>query len=291
MIAKKVLIATTLLIFIIFLIILYNNNTNKQMINDTIQNDTSQISHYSNYDYSHTYALNDTQKKNAEIIAINETPYLLSHVGRYLRFDNRLSVGNISVDKVYEMAPGIYRSRYLPVVVLIAGNESQSGLNLHVYVDLEKKRVAYLGFTSRNVPGDTEHYYEQYSIPEGMGIRETVIVEGYPITSYYSNITVVDSPYEHGMTEEDKSKVISIAEQDERVKQFFKNVTERGETYRPSVWIYNEVGSDKNVYIQAKPIVDFKPCGSDYGRVLTVRFNAMGDNIISVEEYDTSPPI
>lgn len=224
------------------------------------------------------YALNDSQKSLAEAIA-RTNPAL-----------SGARIGNISVDKVHEESPGVDRVRYLPAVEFITGNESDSGINAYVYVDLTRNRTAYVGYTARYNPADRQHFYSS-----GPGvIRETVVLDGFinPAPTSYYNYTIVDNGYQDGISEENKVKLLTLAESNETFWQIRKNQTSKGVTSDPSFWVsYTSVMDDRGGYLAGNPcisIVTRGPEGSFYDYETTVYFDGADNSILSVGEW-TAP--
>lgn len=251
---------------------------------------------YFNGNSQGTRTLSEDQKLKAEGIALNDS-IVQEKIGviqrKYFSQDGWkfnmsgpaifYTVGNVTMDKVHEISPGVNRTRYLPSVELIFGHGNLSDINLYAYVDLEKDRVAYIGFTGRTGPSAAGYYY----IPSDDGVVEHIENNGW--ARDYRNITIVDTAYKvsQQLTDAEKSDLLNTAKNNETVRDFLNGTAINGETYEYQYTIYTDendiaghhyVIAHPNIYISVK-----EPDGS-YGRkYLMVNFDGMSNTVTSAD--------
>ena len=251
-----------------------------------------------------TQTLTDDQKLKAEEIALNDSIVqgkiytiqnkFVSQDGWKYNMSNPVfyTVGNITMGKVHEIAPDIDRVRYLPSVELVFGHSNLSDINLYAYVDLEKGRVAYIGFTGRSGPSAAGYYYS----PSDDGVVEHIENNGW--ARDYGNITIVDTTYKVGqpLTDEEKTRLQNVAKKNETVMDFLNGTASGGENYEYQYTVYTDeydmaghryVIAHPNIYVSVK-----EPDGS-YGRkYLMVNLDGMGNMVTSADigEMFIMPP-
>lgn len=96
--------------------------------------------------------LTDKQKSRAIAIALGN-PLVMSDIQSLVLWPNGngtyLVKGVLPPSPVLEIGPNGERNRSLPAVVFVAGNESEKGQNLLVFVDLLQDRVVYIKHAKR----------------------------------------------------------------------------------------------------------------------------------------------
>ena len=193
------------------------------------------------------------------------------------------SVGNVTIGKVHEIAPGVNRTRYLPSVELVFGHNNLSDINLYAYVDLEKGRVAYIGFTGRSGPSAAGYYYVQGDD----GVVEHIENTGW--TRDYKNLTIVDTIYKANqqLTDAEKSGLLNTAKKNETVMGFLNGTAGDEETYEYQYMIYSDendiaghhyIIDRPNIYISIK-----EPDGSYGHKYLVVNFDGMSNTVSSAD--------
>jgi hypothetical protein len=178
---------TTIFLFIIlicFMIILYHYNMLGVL---NVENNNSKT--------LDMIELNTSQKLMAINIATNDI-VVKNNIDTYIYDPSKTphttyiyQIGNVTINKFLEIAPGLNNTKELPAVELITGNKSEQGTNLYVFVDLERDRVAYIGFLNRSQNGS------------------------FNISNNHQNITIVDNGYVPGrnLTDVQKSMIVKIA--------------------------------------------------------------------------------
>ncbi len=167
------------------------------------------------------------------------------------------TVGNVTIGKVHEISPGVNRTRYLPSVEIIFGHSNLSDINLYAYVDLEKGRVAYIGFTGRSGPSAAGYYYT----PGDDGVVAHIENTGW--TKVYKNLTIADTIYKvnQQLTDSEKSVLLHTAMKNETVMSFLNVTAIDGETYEYQYMIYSDesdiaghhyVVARPNIYVSVK---------------------------------------
>lgn len=107
----------------------------------------------------------------------------------------------------------------LPAVIITVGNESEAGVNVYAYVDLNKSRVAYIGYTSR-----TGYSTGAFQISDdGNGVQITSNPgTGWPTKSYLDNLTIVDTGVdEYTNRTEMNDNVVAIVLNNSTLKESF----------------------------------------------------------------------
>ncbi len=248
--------------------------------------------------------LSEDQKLKSEEIALNDSvvqgiiggiqQIYYSQDGWKFNMSNPVfyTVGNVTIGKVHEIAPGVNRTRYIPSVELVFGHSNLSDINLYAYVDLEKGRVAYIGFTGRSGPSAAGYYYVQGDD----GVVERIENNGW--TRDYKNITIVDTIYKANqqLTDAEKSGLFNTAKKNETVIDFLNGTAGDGETYEYQYTSFSDekiidghhyVITDPNIYVYVK-----EPDDSDGRKYLVVNFDGMSNTVSSAEigEIFVSPP-
>lgn len=96
----------------------------------------------------------------------------------------------------YETGPGLNRSRILPAVKFIIGDENMPGQNVLAFVDLKEKRVVHIGYVQR-----ADKYGK---LPIQTFENKSIVNTGYS--------------YEQNLTDEQKADAVKIALDDKRVQ-------------------------------------------------------------------------
>jgi hypothetical protein len=242
-----------------------------------------------------TQALDDGQKLKAEEIALNDSVVqgtiggiqqkYYSQDGWKYNMTNLVfyTVGNVTMGKVHEISPGVNRTRYLPSVEIIFGHSNLSDINLYAYVDLEKGRVAYIGFTGRSGPSAAGYYYTQGD--DGVVAH----IENTGWTRDYMNITIVDTVYKvnRDLTDAEKSGLLNTAKKNGTVMGFLKETAGYGVTYEYQYRIYSDeenisghhyVIAHPNIYVYVK-----EPDGSSGRKYLIINFDGMTNMVTSAD--------
>ena len=169
------------------------------------------------------------------------------------------TIGNITMGKVHEIAPGVNRTRYLPSVELVFGHSNLSDINLYAYVDLEKGRVAYIGYAGRSGPSAAGYYYT----PGDDGVVAHIENTGW--SRDYKNLTIVDTVYKvnQQLTDEEKSGLLNTAKKNETVMNFLNETTSDGGTYEYRYTVYSDendiaghhyIIDRPNIYVSVKSL-------------------------------------
>lgn len=135
--------------------------------------------------------------------------------------------GEVTISGFSEGSLGVSTIRMLPTVEIIFDNNPD--INMYAFVDLEKERVAYIGFTCPSDPGARPPF---------------------------SNVSIINTGYTKGyLTEEMASEAIDIARNNDTVK---KEIYGKPYSVSRIGLIENEVRLDnRSSYIEVKPVVDF----------------------------------
>lgn len=177
--------------------------------------------------------LSDDQKTKVESIALNDSFVKGQISSLQFRFfgqqgwtfdpnDPRFfTIGNITIRDFHEVSPGIDRIRALPSVELIVGRQNEGDVNIYIYVDLEKEKVAYVGFTNRSGPHAAGYYFTT---------GKDGIVEHTEDTSWtidHDNVTIVDTGYSDGqeLTDKEKSDLFRPAKTNSSVREFLASIS------------------------------------------------------------------
>lgn len=246
--------------------------------------------------------LDEGQKIKAEEIALNDSVVqgtiggiqqkYYSQDGWKYNMTNPVfyTVGNVTIGKVHEISPGVNRTRYLPSVELIFGHGNLSDINLYAYVDLEKGRVAYIGFTGRSGPSAAGYYYT----PGNDGVVAHIENTGW--TRDYKNLTIVDTLYKvnQQLTDAEKSYLLNTAKKNETVIEFLNGTASGGETYEYQYRIYSdesEIAGHHYVITRPNIYVYVKEPDGNYGRkYLILNFDCMGSTVTSADVGDMFIP-
>lgn len=198
-------------------------------------------------------------------------------------------IGGVAVDQCHEVAPGLDRTRYLPCVELVMGNESQGDLNVYLFVDPGRERVAYIGYTNRSGPDAGQYRYA----PVNGGVAG--YAHGY-LAKGYDNVTLVDTGYGQyqAFNATQQSRLLEIARDNSTVDKFLEGAAERGETYELSGWIQStegELGGYR--YITAYQMMHIgtkKPDGSSGYEYLLITIDGNRGAVMSVEKGEIISP-
>ncbi|WP_424358979.1 hypothetical protein [Methanocella sp. MCL-LM] len=225
------------------------------------------------------FQLTGEQKEKAEQIALNDTFVLNTilsagsqdtiHIysgSTRVPDPGSYHVANTDVGMVREVGPGLDRARWLPRTELVIGNESLGGVNLSAYVDLEEERVVYVGYTSRSGPNPGHYMYLQGE--DGVTVY-TDVLRGKEIGNFYMvnklfNYTILDTGYGRKITDEDRSNILAIVENNATARTFIKNAGGRGASLNPNIWMSVE-GDQVNghYYLGIYPRVTITPIEND----------------------------
>lgn len=250
--------------------------------------------------------LNEEQKMKVAGIALNDTlakDKLREEQFKYFsqqgqgwvidpEYPRVFTIGNITICKVHEIAPGIDRTRYLPSVELLMGNKSLGDINVYIYVDLEKERVAYIGYTGRSGPHATGYYY---TAGEDGIVEHT---EDTNRTKNYDNVTIVDTGYSEGqvLTDKEKSGLFDIAKTNSTAMDFLNKAASKGQSYDLTFSVSpHESEINGHHYIATYPDMTIRINGGDPGimsRFLIMTIDGKSNKVILVKEITWSmPPI
>jgi hypothetical protein len=189
-----------------------------------------------------TYALNDVHKTGNNTTAVSATAlppsaqqkeeaiaiatsdeYVAEKLGNaaYLAPDHNLThhlSGAVIMYSYIDRSPGANNMTVVePAVEYILGNESDAGANMYAFVDLQKNRVTYIGFTPRE--GNNAYNYTYKSYSDGVeGVEVTIPTIGWDTMSYLTNATIVDTGYDRRSYSEQEA--IDIAINNSTVKSY-----------------------------------------------------------------------
>jgi hypothetical protein len=183
---KKYLLAVIVISILLLCVFIIYLNPGKPNSSDRIPIVNSSI--------NNTIILTSQQKSMAIDLALNNS-YFQEAMGNILggNFDTNTSFHSedVVVSSYRDTSPWGNNTTYiLPAVKIIIGNSSMAGVNMYVFVDLNKSRVPYIGYVPRAgiIFGST-----QYSSYEG-GVQINISTEGqWPTSSYIDNLTIVDT--------------------------------------------------------------------------------------------------
>ncbi len=133
----------------------------------------------------------------------------------------------------------------MPAVEIDIGEISDAGINMYAFVDLQKGRVAYIGFSPR--PGNNAYGIEYSAIDHGVSER-TISTDS---TSFMDNVTIVDTGYSGNreLTDQDKSDIIAFALDNASIKGRLD-----GSRYETLVMM---AGQEDRYHIISYPVVRF----------------------------------
>jgi hypothetical protein len=249
--------------------------------------------------------LSEDQKIKAKEIALNDSVVhdkigemqrkYYSQDGWKFNMSNPVfyTVGNVTIGKVHEISPGVNRTRYLPSVELVFGHVNLSDINLYAYVDLEKGRVAYIGFTGRSGPSAAGYYY----IPGDDGVVEHIENIGW--SKDYKNITIADTLYKvnQQLTDAEKSGLLDTAMKNETVMSFLNGTVSDRKTYEYRYTVYSDEGDIAgHHFVIARPNIHVsvkRPDGSYEVKYFEINFDGMSNKVVSadIEEIFIPPYI
>jgi hypothetical protein len=138
-----------------------------------------------------------------------------------LHFNN--TVKDVQIAKFHSTGPGIssFINYYelLPAVEYVLGNESQSGVDMYAFVDINNSRVAYIGYAPRWGFDDGQFTYEIAS--GGVVVKEEYNDTEIPCYAF-SNTSIMDTGFNpgHNFTDDETREIVSIAINDSKVKEF-----------------------------------------------------------------------
>lgn len=245
--------------------------------------------------WQNTQTLNEDQKLKAKAMALNDSVVQ----GRIYQIQNKYysqdgwkfnmsnpvfyTIDNVTMGKVHEISPGVNRTRYLPAVELVFGHGDLSDINLYAYVDLEKERVSYIGFTGRSGPTAAGYYYTSgYD-----GVVEHIENTGW--LKEYKNVTIVDTAYSGNsqLTDTEKSRLLTTAMRNETVKSFLNETAGNGGTCEYSYSITSdESDTAGHHYIIAHPNIHVsvkEPGGSTGLKYLDIKFDGISSTVTSAD--------
>lgn len=200
------------------------------------------------------------------------------------------TIGNVTIGKVHEVSPGVDSIEYLPCVELIMGHQNLGDINIYIYVDLEKDRVVYIGYTNRSGPHANGYFYTTGD--DGI-VQHT---EDTNNTWNYNNITIVDTGYIEGqaLNESEKSNLFGIARSNKTVTSFLNMIAYKGDSYNLNFQIQSdETEIYGHHFITVYPsigILPQKPDGSSDLQTLLVIIDGTNKKIVSAEESDIFIP-
>lgn len=192
--------------------------------------------------------LTDSQKSRAISIAMAD-PFAIGQAGPYVNSSRgALHVKDVlAPSPFHEVGPDTNRTRYLPSVEIIIGNESESGTNIFAFVDLDQGRVAYVGYTMR------------------------VYTTGPQPIDSYDNFSIADTGYHAGdiLTGEQRDKAIRTAMEGTWLDESVSNGT-RYQVVGDIPVSYAYIYKDNGPYIGAYPVIEFREEASIYVASQTV---------------------
>lgn len=162
-----------------------------------------------------TVALTEEQKEKAISIAQNDSVVSdkIDGIVGFLHLHSQANqshyhVKDVVMSSFIDTSPGSNNTTYrMPAVIFIVGNESEDGVDVHVLVDLEKGRVAFIGYTHRPGLADGRFNFSAFvgGVRDGISRLEfynmTIVDTGYPyynqseLTAFYpkiANVTLAD---------------------------------------------------------------------------------------------------
>jgi hypothetical protein len=133
----------------------------------------------------------------------------------------------------------------MPAVEIAVGDTSDSGVNIYAFMDLQKGRVAYIGFAPR--PGANADGVE-YSTTD-YGVAERIIA--IDSTSFLDNVTIVDAGYSDNseVTDQNNAVIVNIALDNGTIKSRID-----GRRYDATVMM---AGQEDRYHIISYPVVRF----------------------------------
>lgn len=144
--------------------------------------------------------------------------------------------------------------KVLPAVEYVFGGVWDRGVNLYAFIDPDKNRVAYIGYTARLGIEGRNYSYE--TVPEGISLVETYY-QRFPVFQF-SNFTIIDTGYNpsYNMSCEQEDELLAIALNDSRVSDLL-----RDHLYVPKVNVMASaeafLGQDDYYYGKCYPGVTF----------------------------------
>lgn len=149
----------------------------------------------------------------------------------------------------HEVGPDLDRNRSLPAVEFVIGNESEPGVNILAFVNLDQGRVVYIGFIKR------------------------ADVRGVLSQDVHTNISITDTGYHAGdtLTGAQKDKAVRIARENQTVQEKMRGMHSNA-TYRVNGVSVSDISFFKgnDMYIGAYPVIQFMEESSIYEGGLTV---------------------
>lgn len=201
------------------------------------------------------------------------------------------TVGNVTMGKVHEISLAGNKTRNLPSVELIFGHANLSDINLYAFVDLDKGRVAYIGYTGRSGPSAAGYYYTQADD----GVVEHIENTGW--LKEYHNLTITDAMYkaDQQLSDAEKGRFLDTAMKNETVVDFLNEKASNGESCVNSYSV-NLVEGDiaGHHYLIASPYLSIsvkepkEPYMSEY---LLIKFDGLTNQIVSVDYITVPRPV
>lgn len=209
--------------------------------------------------------LTEQQKTKAISIAMNDSFVKNEMENIAGSRDVEYYIKDVKPSSFYETGPNLTRTRVLPVVEIVIGNENASGTNVLAFVDLKEKRVVYIGFVKR---------------VDKKG-REPMIT--------FENKSIINTGYNYNqnLTEEQKAEALRIALDDKRVQDELS-----GKEYSLNdIWI-SQIGESGlgYSYVEVYPSVSFM-VGKVYqpGYMVDVKVDINKGKVIDILTHFRTP--
>ncbi len=171
----------------------------------------------------------------------------------------------------------------MPAVEVDVGDSSDAGINIYAFVDLQKDRVAYIGFAPR--PGNNANGMEYSTTDHGLAVYSASMDS----TSYLYNVTIVDTGYSGSanLTDQNKADIVHIALENGTISGRLD-----GRKYDTSVMM---AGQEDSYHIISYPVVRFTVYKKDSDGIdfyLFAAVDAVNNRISTTESSmpDIQPP-